>query len=51
MEVDNSTTLPRESRKVSNEQPNLTPKTTRERRTKSKVGRRKEIIKIKSEIK
>ena len=39
--------------KISNKQPNLTPKTIRERRTKKKnpkVSRRKEIIKIRSEI-
>ena len=38
-------------RKISNKQPNLTPKANRERRTKKhKVSRRKEIIKIRSEI-
>ena len=42
--------LPQETRKISNKQPNLTPKAIRERRTKKlKVGRRKEIIKIRSE--
>ena len=36
---------------TSNKQPNLTPKATRERRTKKpKVSRRKEIIKIRSEM-
>ena len=35
---------------ISNKQPNLTPKTARERRTKPKVSRRKEIIKIRAEI-
>ena len=38
-------------RKISNKQPNLTPKAIRERRTKKpKVSGRKEIIKIRSEI-
>ena len=50
MQADNNTVLPKESRKVSNEQPTLTPKTTREEQTKPKVGRSKEIIKIKAEI-
>ena len=37
---------------MSNKQPNLIPKATRKRRTKSpKVSRRKEIIKIRVEIK
>ena len=50
-EVYNNTTLPQETRKISNKQPNLTPKAVRERRTKTlKVSRRKEIIKIRSEI-
>ena len=41
-----------ETRKISDKQSNLTPKATRERRTKKtpKVCRRKEIIKIRSEI-
>ena len=51
MQADNNTVLPKESRKVSNEQPNLTPKTTREEQTKPKVGRRKEIIKMRAEVK
>ena len=44
--------LHQETRNISNKQRNLTPKAIRERRTKkpSKVSRRKEIIKIRSEI-
>ena len=44
--------LPQEIRKISNKQPNFTPKEIRERRTKKnpKVSRRKEVIKIRSEI-
>ena len=44
--------LPQETTNISNKQPNLTPKAIRERRTKKnpKVSRRKEIIKIRSEI-
>ena len=50
-EVYSYTSLPQETRKISSKQSNLTPKGTRERRTKNpKVGRRKEIIKIRSEI-
>ena len=51
-EVYSNTTLPQETRNISNKQPNLTPKAIRERRTKKnpKVSRRKEIIKIRSEI-
>ena len=52
-EVYNNTILPQEIRKISNKQPNLTPKATRERRTKKKnpkVSRQKEIIKIRTEI-
>ena len=46
-----NTGLPQETRKISNKQPNLTPKAIRERRTKTpKVSRKKEIIKIRSEI-
>ena len=52
-EVYNNTILPQETRKISNKKPNLTPKAIRERRTKKhpKVSRRKEIIKIRAEIK
>ena len=50
-EVYSNTILPQERRKISNKQPKLTPKAIRERRTKKpKVSRRKEIIKIRSEI-
>ena len=50
-EVYTNTILPQETRKISNKQPNHTPKAIRERRTKNpKVSRRKEIIKIISEI-
>ena len=38
------------SRKITNKQHNLTPKATRERRTKPKIRRRKEIINIRTEI-
>ena len=49
--VYSNTVLPQETRNISNKQPNLTPKAIRERRTKNpKVSRRKEIIKIRSEI-
>ena len=50
-EVYSNTILPQETTNISNKQPNLTPKEIRERRTKNpKVSRRKEIIKIRSEI-
>ena len=56
-EVYSNTSLPQETRNISNKQPNLTPKAIRERRIrtnkqakKPKVSRRKEIIKIRSEI-
>ena len=50
-EVYNSRILPQETRSISNKQCKLTPKAIRERRTKPpKVSRRKEIIKIRSEI-
>ena len=51
-EVYTNTILPQETRNISNKQPNLTPKAITERRTKKnpKVSRRKEIIKIRSEI-
>ena len=47
-EVYSNTILPQETGKVSNRQPNFTPKTTGKRRTKiiAKISRRKEIIKI-----
>ena len=54
-EVYGTIILPQETRKISNKQPNLTHKVIRERRrrtttTKTKVSRRKKIIKIRSEI-
>ena len=49
-EVYSNTRLPQETRKISSKQSNLTPKGTRERTKKPKVSRRKEIIKIRSEI-
>ena len=49
--VYSNTILPQETRKLSNRQPNFTPKATGERRTKTpKISRRKEIIKIRAEI-
>ena len=39
-EVYHNMILPQETRKISNKQPNLTPKATRERRTKPKMSRR-----------
>ena len=50
-DVYSNTVLPQETRKISNRQPNFTPKTTGKRRTKPpKISRRKEIIKIRAEI-
>ena len=52
-EVHSNKILPQETRKISNKQPNVTLKAIRERRTTKKtpkVRRRKEIIKIRSEI-
>ena len=53
-EVYSSKILPQETRKISNEQPKLTLKAIRERKnpnkTKPTVRRRKENIKIRSEI-
>ena len=50
-EVYSNSISPQETRKISDKQSNLTPKATRERRTKKpKVSRRKEIIKIREEI-
>ena len=45
-EVYSNTIRPQETRKTSSRQPNITPKTTGKRRTKKKISRRKEIIKI-----
>ena len=51
-EIHNNTNLPQETRKASNKQPNFTPRRTGKGRMKLlKVSRRKEIIKIRSEIK
>ena len=51
-EVHNSTILPQQTRKISNRQPNITPKTTGKRRTTlPPIHRKKEIIKIQAEIK
>ena len=50
-EVYSNTILPQEERKISNKQPNLTPKAIRERRRKkNQVSRRKVIIKIRPQI-
>ena len=50
-EVYSNTILLEETRNISNKQPKSTPKAIRERRTNPpKVSRRKEIIKITSEI-
>ena len=51
--VYSNTILPQEARKISYRQPNLTPNAIRERRTKKppKVSRKKEVIRIRSEIK
>ena len=49
--VYSNTSLPQETRKTSNKQPNFTPKAIKKRRTKTpKVNIRKEIIKIRTEI-
>ena len=49
-EVYSYTCLSQEIGKISKKQPNLPPKGIRERRTKPKVSRRKEIIKIREKI-
>ena len=50
-EVYSDTSLPQEIRKILNKQSNLTPEGTRkEKPTKPKVSRRKEIINIRAEI-
>ena len=52
-EVYSNTILPQETRKTLNRQPYFTPKTTGKRKTtkkKSKISRRKEIIKILAEV-
>ena len=46
-----NTILPQETRKTSNRQPNFTPKpTVKRRKKKPKINRKKEIIKIQTEI-
>ena len=52
-EVYSNATLPQETRKTLNRQPNSTRKTTEKRRTtatKTKISSREEIIKIRAEI-
>ena len=49
-EAYSNTILPQETRNISNKQRKLTSKAIRERTKKPKVSRRKEIIKIRSEI-
>ena len=50
-EVYSYTSLPQETRKISNKQSNVTPEGTREKQqTKRKLSRRKEIIKIRVQI-
>ena len=48
--VYSNTSPPQETRKSSNKQANFTSKAAQERRTRPKVSRRKEIIKIRAEI-
>ena len=49
-EIYGNAILPQETRKISNRQPNFTPKTTGKKRIKPpKISRRKEIIKIREE--
>ena len=48
-EVKSNKILPHKTRKTSNRQPNFTPKTTGKSRTRKKISRRKEIIKIQTE--
>ena len=52
MEAYSNKILPQEIRNITSKQPNLTPKAIREKikKKKTKVSRRKEIIKIRSEI-
>ena len=51
-EVYSNTTLPQETRNISNKQPNLTPKVIRERRKKQRNPKlaKGKIIKVRSEI-
>ena len=48
-EVYSNTTLPQETRKTSNRQPNFTPKTTGKRRTKKHQNQQEENINIRAE--
>ena len=48
--IHSNTGLPQKTRKISNKQPNLPPKRIRKRKTKVKVNKRKEIIKIRQEM-
>ena len=50
-EVNSNTILPQETRKTSNKQPNITPKTNwkKKEQRKPKIIRRKKIIKIQAE--
>ena len=49
-EVYSNKILPKETRNISNKQPNHTPKAIRDEQKSHKVSRRKEVIKIRSEI-
>ena len=51
-EVYSNTILPKETRKTSTRKPNFTPKATgrRRRRRRTKISRRKEIIKIRADM-
>ena len=54
-EVNSNTIRPQERRKISNRQPNFAPKTKGKRtttatKTKNKVNKRKEVIKIRAEV-
>ena len=49
-EVHSDTGFPQDTRTISNEQPILPPKRIRERRTKLRVSKRKEVRKIREEI-
>ena len=48
-EIYSNTILPKKTRKISNKQPYLTRKATREKNN-NKISRRQEIIKIRAEI-
>ena len=49
-EVYSYTSLPQETRKISNKQSNLASKGTRERTNKTQISRKKEIIRIRAQI-